>query len=165
MGEQLKESTSLEARHPIILPKKGIVTRLILDFCHKKTQHQGWGMTLNEIRTNGYWIMSASKVVARHITDCVICRRMRRPLEEQRMADLPAERVEPSPPFSYTGIDCFGPFYTKHGRRESKRYGLLCTCLSSRAIHLEMLEDLTTDAFLNALRYFIALGCSKADSI
>lgn len=157
MGGRLKESTSLEVRHPIILPKKGIVTHLILDFCHKKIQHQGRGMTLNEIRTNGYWIINTSRVVARYIKDCVTCRTMRRPLEEQRMADLPAERVEPSPPFSHNGIDCFGPFYTKHGRRETKRYGLLCTCLSSRAILLEMLEDLTTDAFLNALRCFIAL--------
>jgi len=66
VGGRLKEATSLEARHPIILPKKGIVTHLILDFCHKKTQHQGRGMTMNEIRTNGYWVISASKVVARH---------------------------------------------------------------------------------------------------
>ncbi len=82
---------------------------------------------------------------------------MRRPVEEQRMADLPADRVEPSPPFSYSGVDCFGPFYTKQGRKEFKRYRLLITCLSSRAVHLEMLEDLTTDAFLNALRCFIAI--------
>ncbi len=82
---------------------------------------------------------------------------MRRPVEEQRMADLPADRVEPSPPFSYSGVDCFGPFYTKQGRKEFKRYGLLFTCLSSRAVHLEMLEDLSTDAFLNALRCFIAI--------
>lgn len=82
---------------------------------------------------------------------------MRGRTEEQRMADLPIDRLEPSPPFSYTGIDCFGPFYTKQGRKENKRYGLLLTCLSSRAIHIEMLEDLTTDAFLNALRCFIAI--------
>nr|XP_029136991.1 uncharacterized protein LOC114921292 [Labrus bergylta] len=73
------------------------------------------------------------------------------------MADLPVDHVDPSPPFSYTGLDCFGPFYTKHGRKECKRYGLLFTCLSSRAIHIEMLEDLTTDAFINALRCFIAI--------
>ncbi|KAI2646031.1 Glycine--tRNA ligase beta subunit [Labeo rohita] len=48
-------------------------------------------------------------------------KKLRRPAEEQRMADLPADRVEPSPPFSYSGIDCFGPFYTKQGRKEFKR--------------------------------------------
>nr|XP_046230542.1 uncharacterized protein LOC124051127 [Scatophagus argus] len=156
-GRLRMSSASLELKHPVILPKEGIVTQLILDHCHKKTQHQGRGQTLNELRANGYWILGASKLVAKHIRNCVTCRKVRGPTEQQRMADLPSDRVDPSPPFSYTGIDCFGPFYTKQGRKESKRYGLLFTCLSSRAIHIEMLEDLTTDAFLNALRCFIAL--------
>lgn len=73
------------------------------------------------------------------------------------MADLPTDRVEPSPPFSYCGMDYFGPFITKQGRKEHKRYGLLFTSLSSRAIHIEMLVDMTTDSFINALRCFIAI--------
>ena len=71
------------------------------------------------------------------------------------MADLPASHVTPSPPFSYSGMDCFGPFHTKQGRKEYKRYGLIFTCLSSRAVNVEILEDLTTDAFMNALWCFI----------
>ena len=73
------------------------------------------------------------------------------------MSELPKERVEVSPPFTYTGMDCFGPFIIKRGRKEHKRYGLLLTCLSSRAVHIEMLEDLSTDSFINALRCFISL--------
>ncbi|XP_029596472.1 uncharacterized protein LOC115179216 [Salmo trutta] len=73
------------------------------------------------------------------------------------MADLPKERMETTPPFTYCGMDCFGPFYAKDGRRELKRYGLLLTCMGSRAVHIEMLNDLTTDAFINALRSFIAI--------
>ena len=73
------------------------------------------------------------------------------------MAELPKERVEVSPPFSYTGMDCFGPFLIKKGRKEYKRYGLILTSLSSRAVHIEMLEDLSTDTFINALRCFISL--------
>lgn len=73
------------------------------------------------------------------------------------MANLPASRVDPSPPFSFCGMDCFGPFFTKQGRKEHKRYGLIFTCLSSRAIHIEKLEDLTTDSFINALPCFIAI--------
>ncbi|RXN38546.1 hypothetical protein ROHU_001010 [Labeo rohita] len=83
--------------------------------------------------------------------------RARRPTETQMMADLPAYRLDPSPPFSYCGMDCFGPFLCKQGRKEHKRYGLIFTCFSSRAIHIEILEDLTTDAFINALRCFIAI--------
>lgn len=156
-GRLRKSSVSLEVKHPVILPKDSIVSQLILDHCHKKTQHQGRGQTLNELRANGYWIIGASHVVAKHIKCCVTCRKVRGLTEVQRMADLPADRVEPSPPFSYSGIDCFGPFFTKQGRKEFKRYGLLFTCLSSRAIHIKMLEDLTTDSFLNALRCFIAI--------
>lgn len=73
------------------------------------------------------------------------------------MADLPEDRVEPAPPFAYCGMDCFGPFITKQGRKEFKRYGLLFTCLCSRAVHIELVEDMTTDAFINALRCFIAI--------
>ncbi|XP_026116657.1 uncharacterized protein LOC113095301 [Carassius auratus] len=73
------------------------------------------------------------------------------------MSDLPTERVEPSPPFVYCGMDCFGPFMTKEGRKQHKRYGLLLTCFCSRAIHIEMLEDMSTDAFINSLRCFIAI--------
>ena len=84
------------------------------------------------------------------------------------MANLPEDRVEPSPPsppppppphppFTFCGIDCFGPFLVKDGRKEHKRYGLLFTCMSSRAVHIELLDDMSTDAFLNALRCFIAI--------
>lgn len=158
VGGRLKTaSLPLDLKHPAILPKDGVVTHLILDHCHEKTQHQGRGQTLNELRANGYWIVGGSKVVANQIKQCVPCRRARRPTETQKMADLPVNRIDPSPPFSFCGMDCFGPFPTKQGRKESKRYGLIFTCLSSRAVHIEMLEDLTTDAFINALRCLIAI--------
>lgn len=77
------------------------------------------------------------------------------------MSDLPTERVELSPPFSYCGLDVFGPFLLKSGRKEHKRYSLILTCFCSRAVHVEMLDDLSTDAFINGLRCFIALICTK----
>ncbi|KAK9513134.1 hypothetical protein VZT92_026696 [Zoarces viviparus] len=158
VGGRLRRACApLDLRHPIILPRDGVVTRLILAHHHIQTQHQGRGQTLNELRTNGYWIMGGSKAVAQYIRQCVHCRRARRPPEEQRMADLPSDRVDPSPPFTYCGMDCFGPFHTKQGRKDHKRYGLLFTCLCSRAVHIEMLEDMTTDSFINALRCFIAI--------
>lgn len=158
VGGRLKNaSLPLDVKHPIILPKHSVITRLILDHCHATTQHQGRGQTLNELRANGYWVVGGSKVVANHIKQCVVCRRARRPTETQKMADLPPSRVNPSPPFSYCGMDCFGPFHTRQGRKDQKRYGLIFTCLSSRAVHIELLEDLTTDAFINALRCFVAI--------
>ena len=73
------------------------------------------------------------------------------------MADLPQERVESTPPFTYCGMDCFGPFIVREGRKDLKRYGVIFTCMSSRAVHIEELDDMTTDAFINALRCFIAI--------
>ena len=71
------------------------------------------------------------------------------------MADLPEDRVEPAPPFTFCAVDYFGPFSIKESRKQMKRYRVLFTCLASRAIHLETSTSLETDAFINALRRFI----------
>ena len=71
------------------------------------------------------------------------------------MADLPEDRVQPAPPFSYCAADYFGPWYVKEGRRPVKRYGVLFTCLASRAVHLEVANSLTADSFINAYRRFV----------
>lgn len=137
VGGRLEQSSlSLEVKHPVILPKEGHITKLILTHYHDKICHQGRNQTLTELRANGFWIIGGSKSVAKLIHRCVKCRRLRRPVEEQRMAELPKERVEASDPFTYCGIDCFGPFITKKARKEQKRYGLIFTCLSSRAVHI-----------------------------
>lgn len=144
-------------KHPAILPKGHYVSHLLIKHFHEKVQHQGRCITLNEIRSNGIWILGCSSEVSSHIYKCVKCRKLRKRNQEQKMADLPPERMETTAPFTYSGMDCFGPFYVKEGRRELKRYGLLFTCMCSRAIHLEVLDDLSTDAFINALRCFIAI--------
>ena len=146
-----------EETHPAILPKQSHIAKLVINDCHKKVEHQGKGATINEIRLAGYWIVGCSSLVSAHIHNCVICRRQRRPTETQKMADLPSERVNPSPPFTYVGCDCFGPFVVKESRKELKRYGVIFTCMASRAIHIELLDDMTTDAFINALRCFISI--------
>ena len=158
VGGRLKNATLLlEQKHPVLLPGKSHITRLIISHYHRQTHHQGKGQTLNHIRSEGYWICGGSSAVAAFIRNCVNCRKLRRPVEEQRMADLPQDRTEPSPPFSFCGMDCFGPFTTKQGRKEYKRYGLLFVCQFSRAIHIEMLDDMTTDCLINGLRCFIAI--------
>ena len=144
-------------KHPIILPKKTHVTKLIVRYFHEKVVHQGRGFTLNAIRSNGYYIVGCTAAVSSCIFNCVVCRKFRGKTQYQKMGDLPEERMQPSPPFLYTGFDCFGPFTVKDGRKEYKRYGLIFTCMSSRAVHIEILDDLSTDAFLNGLRCFIAL--------
>merc|ERR1712002_32123 len=114
-------------------------------------------MTTNCMRSKGYWILGSSHFVSKFISKCVTCRRLRRSPQVQKMADLPQDRLTSAPPFTFCGMDCFGPFIIKEGRKELKRYGLLFTCMSSRAIHIEVLNSLTTDAFINALRRFISV--------
>ena len=75
------------------------------------------------------------------------------------MASLPADRITPEkPPFTYTGVDCFGLFEVRRGRgrAKAKRYGVIFTCLTVRAIHIEVASSLDTASFANALRRFIA---------
>ena len=78
------------------------------------------------------------------------------PLVQQKLADLPEDHVEPAPPFTYSAVDYFGPFLIKEGRKEVKRYGVLFTCMASRAIHLESANTLDTDSLINALSRFQA---------
>ena len=158
VGGRLKRSPlSPKIRHPVILPKSGHLVSLIIRYCHEKVLHQGRGFTINELRARGYWVIGCSRAVSSAIYKCVLCRKLRRTSEIQKMADLPTDRTEPAPPFSHCAMDCFGPFIVKEGRRELKRYGLIVSCMASRAVHLECLDDMTTDCLINALRCLIAL--------
>ena len=72
------------------------------------------------------------------------------------MADLPVERITEAPPFTYCGIDYFGPYLIKEGRKELKRYGVIFTCMASRALHIETDNSLDTDSCVHAIRRCIA---------
>ncbi len=157
VGGRLKSSASpFEIKHPLIIPKNSHITVLLIrQFHHGKQHHQGYGMTHNAIRQAGYYVINGRSMISHFIAKCVICRKLRGRAQDQKMSDLPPERLTPAPPFTYTGMDVFGPFYIKEGRKELKRWGLIFTCLASRAIHLESLNAMTTDSFLSALRRFI----------
>ena len=157
VGGRIKQaSISEEVKHPIILPKEGHVSKLVIRHFHEKTEHQGTGFTLNKIRSSGYWIIGGSSVVSSHIKNCARCRRLRATVQEQKMANLTEDRLEPAPPFTYCSIDYFGPWYIKEGCREMKQYGILFTCMASRAIHLEVSHTIETDSFINAFRRFVS---------
>ena len=80
----------------------------------------------------------------------------------KKIADLPSERYTPAPPFTYVGLDVFGPWQvvarrTRGGLATNKRWAVIFTCLSIRAIHIEVIEAMDTSSFLNTLRRFLAL--------
>ena len=157
VGGRLRNvSISEGAKHPVILPRRSRVTQLILQYCHEAIKHQGSGMTHNEVRQRGYWIIGGTSAVSYLVSRCVICRKLRSSPQQQKLADLPQDRVEPAAPFTYSAVDYFGPFFVKEGRKEVKRYGVIFTWMASRAIHIETANSLETDAFINALRRFQA---------
>ena len=155
-GRLRRGSFDVNLKYPVILPKDSHVTDLIMKHCHSKIHHQGRNITLNAIRSHGFWIVKGTTLVAKLLSNCVTCRKVRHPTCVQKMADLPHDRIEISSPFSYSAVDYFGPFFIKEGRREQKRYGVLFTCMSTRAVHLETAISLNTDSFINAYRRFVS---------
>ena len=143
-------------KHPVILPRGSHVSSLIIRHFHERVGHRGKGITLNEVRGNGYWIIGGISAVNSAIGSCFKCRKLRAPVVEQKMSDLPEDRLECHPPFTYCAVDYFGPFSIKENRKELKRYGVLFTCMASRAIDLETATSLKTDSFRNALRRFLS---------
>ena len=72
------------------------------------------------------------------------------------MPPLPTERVTESPPFTYTGVDYFGPLFIKRSKNKEKVCICLFTCLVTCAVHLEMMYDMSAQQFLLGFRRFIA---------
>jgi hypothetical protein len=104
-----------------------------------------------------YWIIGGRGAIRKHQYACVECQRWRAGATVPKMADLPPARLRLlKPPFWSTGVDCFGPLMIKLGRRVEKRWGILFKCMTTRCVHLDLLESLDTEAFLMALRRFIS---------
>ncbi|XP_078493208.1 uncharacterized protein LOC144748760 [Ciona intestinalis] len=145
-----------ETRHPAILPHTSHFTDLIIALYHEIGGHSGLNHTLN-LLSQRFWVVKSNAAVRRALSKCLPCRRKNAKPGQQMMAALPLPRMQmDSPAFSYTGIDYFGPLPVQQGRSEVKRYGCLFTCMTTRAVHLELARDLSTDSLLNALRRFIA---------
>ena len=146
---------------PVLIPNDQPITRCIVNDFHS-IAHLGTEWTVSEIRKK-YWITKIRVVVKSVARRCLTCKKLFGSTVSQVMADLPSERLEPyKRPFSYTGVDCFGPFYVKQGRSQVKRYGCIFTCLSVRAVHIERICSLDTDSFICALRRFVSRrGCPE----
>ncbi|XP_062588283.1 uncharacterized protein LOC134249947 [Saccostrea cucullata] len=155
-GRLERAEMSFDAKHPIILPKNSPVSSLIIKDAHQTIGHLGKNSILSVLRQK-YWIIGASVMIKSLVSRCVICKKHRGVCEKQKMADLPEERLKADePPFTRLGMDFFGPFEVKQGRSTLKRYGVIFTCLVTRAIHLELAFSLDTDSCINAIRRFIA---------
>ena len=161
-GRLQNSSLPFDEKHPIILPAKHHVSCLVIRHFHESVQHQGRSYTEGAVRQAGYWIVGGKRAVSSLIFNCVTCKKLRGKFEGQKMSDLPEDRVEQAAPFSYVGVDVFGPWQvvsrkTRSSQASSKRWAVLFTCLSIRAVHIEVIDEMSSSAFINALRRLIAI--------
>ena len=142
-----------DARFSVILPRKNSVTRLIVKSFNEGSNHlAGTNHTLS-LLSSRFWIMQAREEIREVERECYECQRRKAKAAKQIMALLPKIRLKlPLRTFARTAVDFAGPFVTVQGRgkRRTKRYLCLFTCLLSRAVHLKMAYGLDTDSFLNA---------------
>ena len=140
-----------EAKHPVILLKDHHVSEPTMHHYHLISGNSGLEHTPSLIRQK-YWIIQVRIPLCHILNLCFDCRRRQAAVGQQKMANLPDNRVTPlEPPFSCVGVDCFGPLDVCWGRSTVKWYGVLFTCLSIWAIHIEVAHSLDTDSFIDAL--------------
>lgn len=152
----------VEEINPIILSGKSHVAKLLVRHYHEKIKHQGRLLTEGTLRNHGFWIVGGKRLISSVIHQCVMCRKLRGSVQSQKMADLPVDRLIPGPPFTSVGIDTFGPWNivtrkTRGGVANSKRWAIMFTCLTTRAVHIECVEEMSSSSFINALIRFIAI--------
>lgn len=149
-------------KHPLIIPGQHHVAALTVIHYHEQTHHQGLLFTEGAVRTAGLRIVGGRRKVSSIIYHWVTCRRLRAPLNVQKMANLPADRLSTDPPFTNVGLDVFGPWGVSSQRTtasviNNKRWAVIFTCMTIRAVHIEVIESLDTSSFINALRRFLAV--------
>lgn len=148
-----------EMKNPVLIPHGSAFTDLLVDHAHKQTLHGGPQLMLNYIRMK-YWVINAKSLVRKFVRKCVTCVRHAAHINQQLMGQLPEARATACRPFSRSGVDYAGPISVRstkgRGYRSTKGYICIFICMSTRAVHLEIVSDMTSDAFLAAFKRFTA---------
>ncbi|XP_061709729.1 uncharacterized protein LOC133519692 [Cydia pomonella] len=155
-GRMMHANWSYDMRYPVLLPRDCEFTKKVVKEIHEKNYHVGASHTLDLVRQQ-YWIPKGRPVVERILRKCTQCvKHGGGPYPLPPTPALPAERANYSTPFTYTGLDYFGPVYVATENGQQKRWICLMTCLAVRAIHLEVVKNLTADECIMALRRFMS---------
>ncbi|XP_062700764.1 uncharacterized protein LOC115269619 [Aedes albopictus] len=148
--------TPLDAKFPIILPRNHAITFLIVDWFHRRFRHANRETIVNEIRQQ-FEISKLRSLVEKVVRNCVWCRVVKAMPRPPAMAPLPEIRLTPFVrPFTFVGLDYFGPIFVKVGRSVAKRWVALFTCLTIRAVHMEVVHTLGTESCIMAVRRFVS---------
>ncbi|KAL7745575.1 hypothetical protein ACLKA6_009799 [Drosophila palustris] len=153
---------SAYTKKPIILDGKHTYTRMLINKMHVEAQHIGTQVVVHRFKT-AYWMPKLNRIIRTTLNACVWCKRKKAKPQAPKMGLLPEERfLTQEKPFTATGVDYFGPFFIKDGKgtRASKnfrkRYGVIFTCLTTRAINVEIAHSLDTDSCILAIRRMMA---------
>ncbi|XP_050043628.1 uncharacterized protein [Dermacentor andersoni] len=144
-----------ETKHPVVLPGKHPLTSLLIRKEHLRMLHAGVRDTLAQLREL-YWIIRGRQAVKKIIKQCLVCHKQSCPPATEPVAPLPADRVTKGNPFDIVGIDFAGPLICQQSRDSKKCYIGIFTCAVTRAVHLELVSDLSATAFLLAFKRFVA---------
>lgn len=159
-GRLVNANLPFERKHPIILPKNHVLTDLLLRQEHVKLMHCGAQQLLCSIREQ-YWPISGRNSCKKIVRQCITCFKAKPPkFENYLMGELPSVRVNPDRPFINVGTDYGGPFYIKdrktRGAKILKSYVCLFVCLCTKAVHIELVSELTTECFFASLNRFVS---------
>ena len=148
-------SLPYSAKHPIILPSNSHLTTLYVCRLHARVLHNGVKETLTELRSQ-FWVIRGRSVVKRILHNCYTCRRYEgRACRVPPPPPLPDFRVQEAPPFTNTGVYFAGPLYVGNlGKVQSKVWIVLYTCCVTRAIHLELVSDMSAHTFIHSFKQF-----------
>ena len=163
VGGRLKNTDLAQnCSNQIIISKNHYLAKLIIRYYHVLNLHSGREHTLAAMRSK-FWVTSCRGLIKQILKQCLYCKRRSCTPIHPKMSEIPKDRLAINQkPFTNCGIDYFGPYSVKSskGTRSTKaihkRYGVVFTCLTCRAIHLELAGDLSTDAFILALQRFIS---------
>ena len=139
------------------MPREHYLTELIILDCHKRVHHSGLAATLSELRSR-VWVTKGRQKVKEMNKKCRSCTRVQaNAYSVPPVAALPEFRVQTVPPFTNLEVDFAGPLYFKinQGKME-KCYIVLYSCCTTRAIHLDLVEDLSGPTFIRSLRRLTA---------
>ena len=141
-------------RFPVLLPPKRPFTELIIHDVHQKQLHSGVNATVTAIRQS-FWITSIRQHVRKLLRNCLTCKKLEgAAFKAPDSAPLPKLRIQEKPPFTVTGVDFTGPLNVQSEGGITKSYICLFTCAVTRAVHLEVVNDLSEKTFLHAFRRF-----------
>ena len=160
-GGRLGNSKSIpyNSKCPIVLPKPSDENvRSLIRHIHTKHHHCSATETAFLLKQN-FFVLGGRRAIQAEVGRCMACQRTAKLPAKQRMADLPADRVNIVAPFGICGADVFGPFETKQGRYTKKRWVLLLTCFTTRAIALFALKDMMRSAPRGGVGVFLGMEC------